>query len=46
MAHDQALAKAMQLLLKDDTQFYKHFVQNDSFRRAVSDMVYALTSQA
>ena len=45
MAHDQALAKAMQLLLKDDTQVYKQFVENESFRREVTDIVYALTSQ-
>jgi len=31
MAHDQALAKAMQHLLKDDTQVYKQFVENESF---------------
>jgi len=45
MAHDQALAKVMQLLLKDDTQMYKEFVQNDSFKQFVGNMVYALTSQ-
>ena len=45
MAHDQALGKVMQLLLDDDTQVYKQFVENDSFRRFVGDMVYALTSQ-
>jgi len=45
MAHDQALGKVMQLLLKDDTQVYKQFVENDSFRRFVGDMVYALTSE-
>jgi type I restriction enzyme, R subunit len=44
MAHDQALGKAMQLLLKHDTQVYKHFVENDSFRRFVGHMVYALTN--
>ena len=44
MAHDQALGKVMQLLLKDDTQVYKQFVENESFRRAVGDMVYALTT--
>ena len=43
MAHDQALGKVMQLLLKDDTQVYKQFVENESFRRFVGDMVYALT---
>ena len=45
MAHDQALAKVMQHLLKDDTQVYKQFVENDSFKRFVGDMVYAITSQ-
>jgi type I restriction enzyme, R subunit len=33
MAHDQALGMAMQILLKDDTQIYKQFVENDSFKR-------------
>ena len=45
MAHDQALGKVMQLLLKDDTQVYKQFVENESFKRFISDMVYALTSE-
>jgi type I restriction enzyme R subunit len=45
MAHDQALGKVMQHLLKDDTQVYKQFVENESFRRFVGDMVYAITSQ-
>lgn len=45
MAHDHALGKVMQHLLKDDTQVYKQFVENESFRRFVGDMVYALTSQ-
>ena len=34
----------MQILLKDDTQVYKQFVENESFRRFVGDMVYQLTS--
>ncbi len=45
MAHDQALGKVMQLLLKDDTQVYKQFVENPSFKRFIGDMVYTLTSQ-
>ena len=45
MAHDQALAKVMQHLLKDDTQVYKQFVENETFKRFVGDMVYAITSQ-
>ena len=44
MAHDQALAKVMQHLLKDDTQVYKQFVENESFKRFVGDMVFAMTS--
>ncbi len=35
----------MNLLLKDDTQVYKQFVENESFRRFVDDMVYAITSE-
>jgi len=45
MAHDQALGKVMQILLKDDTQVYKQFVENESFRRFVGDMVFELTQQ-
>lgn len=44
MAHDQALAKVMQHLLKDDTQVYKQFVENESFKRFVGDMVYSITN--
>jgi hypothetical protein len=46
VAHDQALSKVMQILLKDDTQVYKPFVKNESFRRFVGDMVFELTRQA
>ena len=38
--HDKALAKIMLTLLKDDTQVYKQFVENESFHRFVTDMVY------
>jgi type I restriction enzyme R subunit len=44
VAHDQALARVMQHLLRDDTQVYKQFVENESFKRFVGDMVYALTN--
>ncbi len=44
MAHDLALNKVMQILLRDDTQVYKQFVENESFRRFIGDMVYELTS--
>jgi len=42
--HDKALAKIMLTLLKDDTQVYKQFVENDSFQRFVTDMVYTMTN--
>jgi type I restriction enzyme R subunit len=45
LAHDQALGKVMQLLLRDDTQVYKQFMENESFRRWVGDMVYAITAR-
>lgn len=45
MAHDAALGHVMQLLLKDDTQVYKQFVENESFRRAVTDMVFTIANQ-
>jgi type I restriction enzyme R subunit len=45
LAHDQALAKVMQHLLLEDIEVYRQFVENDSFRRFVGDMVYQLTSQ-
>ena len=34
----------MLTLLKDDTQVYKQFVENESFRRFVTDMVFTLTA--
>ena len=34
----------MQVFLKDDTEVYKQFVENESFNRFVTDMVYALTN--
>jgi len=45
MAHDQALVKVMQHLLTDDTQVYRQFVENESFKRFVGDMVYAMTRE-
>ncbi len=44
--HDQALARAMQVLLQDDTQIYRQFMDNESFKRFVADMVYELTNAA
>ena len=44
LAHDQALGKAAQGSMKDFTQFYKQFVENESFKRVVGDMVYQITN--
>jgi type I restriction enzyme R subunit len=41
--HDKVLARVMLELLKDDTEVYKQFVQNPSFKRFVTDMVFGLT---
>ena len=40
---DAALMRVIGPLLKDDTEFYKQFVQNESFRRFVTEMVLQLT---
>ena len=33
----------MTAVLKDDTELYKQFSDNESFRRWLTDMVFALT---
>lgn len=43
--HDNALAKIMLSLLKDDTEVYKQFVGNEHFKRFVTDMVYEMTAR-
>ena len=45
LEHDKALARVMLDLLKDDTEVYKQFVQNESFKRFVSDVVFGLAVQ-
>ncbi|MBL8889137.1 MAG: type I restriction endonuclease subunit R [Planctomycetaceae bacterium] len=42
---DAALMRVIGPLLRDDTEFYKQFVQNESFRRFVTDMVQDLTQE-
>src|SRR5665811_1567351 len=41
--HDRALTRVMTALLKDDTDLFKYFVDDESFRRWLSDMVFAQT---
>ena len=45
LEHDKVLEKVMLSLLKEDTHVYKQFAENQSFRRFVTDMVYAMTSE-
>jgi type I restriction enzyme R subunit len=41
---DAALMRIINPLLKDDTEFYRQFVQNESFKRFVTDVVISLTN--
>ena len=41
--HDKALARVMTAVLKDDTELFKQFMDNDSFRRWLTDTVFNLT---
>ena len=41
--HDKALARVMTAVLKDDTELFKKFSDNESFRRWLTDTVFALT---
>ncbi len=41
--HDRALARAMTAVLKDDTELYRQFMDNDGFKRWLTDTVFGLT---
>lgn len=41
--HDKALVRVMTALLTDDTELFKQFSDNDSFRRWLTDTVFSLT---
>lgn len=41
--HDKALRRVMTALLKDDTELFKQFSDNESFRRWLTDMMFSLT---
>ena len=40
--HDKALLRVMTSLVKDDTELFKQFMDNESFRRWLSDTVFGL----
>ena len=41
--HDKALARVMTAVLKDDTELFKQFSDNDSFKKWLSDSIFAVT---
>jgi type I restriction enzyme R subunit len=41
--HDKALERVMLAVLKDDTQLFKQFMDNESFKRWMTDTVFRLT---
>jgi type I restriction enzyme R subunit len=41
--HDKALQRVMNAVLKDDTELFKQFSDNESFRRWLSDTVFSVT---
>ena len=41
--HDKALARVMTAVLKDDTELFKQFSDNEGFKRWLTDTVFALT---
>jgi type I restriction enzyme R subunit len=44
--HDKALARVMTAVLKDDTELFKQFMDNESFRRWMTDTVFGLTYES
>lgn len=41
--HDKALARVMTAVLKDDTELFKQFSDNESFRKWMADTIFNLT---
>jgi type I restriction enzyme R subunit len=41
--HDKALVRVMTAVMKDDTELFKQFMDNESFRRWMTDTVFGLT---
>jgi len=40
---DEALARVMTAVLKDDTELFKQLMDNESFRRWLTDTVFGIT---
>ena len=43
--HDKALDRVMMAVLKDDTELFKQFSDNKSFRRWLVDTIFSITYQ-
>ena len=41
--HDSALARVMTAMMKDDTELFKQFMDNEGFKRWLTDTVFMLT---
>jgi type I restriction enzyme, R subunit len=41
--HDKALVRVMTSVMKDDTELFKQFMDNESFRRWMADTVFSMT---
>jgi len=44
--HDKALERVMTGLLKDDTELFKQFMDNESFKRWLTEMIFSVTYSA
>ena len=43
--HDKALLRVMTAMMKDDTELFKQFADNDGFKRWLTDRVFGLASE-
>ena len=41
--HDKALTRVMTSIMKDNTELFKQFMDNDGFKRWMTDTVFGLT---
>ena len=44
--HDKALLRVMTALMKDDTELFKQFMDNEGFKRWMTDTVFGMTYSA
>ena len=43
--HGKALLRVMTSVMKDDTQLFKYFMDDESFKRQMTDVVFALACE-